>query len=186
MWLVSYGPKQEILSALPAASFCELLWINPGANRRLNWALHMVAMVRLRMDGGRSKRFMERAQLRGKTKRSGLRGCRPSDAIAGGEPFAYSNLRSATEARAQPGVIRKTLQLATCRCRIHRCEVSCSASARVGSRSRPALTQRAPFENVRARGQPGPAVCRRLLQILCRSPRTPVLEKPMARLHPIL
>jgi hypothetical protein len=25
------------------------------------------------MDGGRSKRFLERAQLRGKTKRSGLR-----------------------------------------------------------------------------------------------------------------
>jgi transposase len=47
--------------------------INPGGNRRLNWALHIVAMVRLRMDGGRSKRFLERAQLRGKTKRSGLR-----------------------------------------------------------------------------------------------------------------
>jgi transposase len=47
--------------------------INPGGNRRLNWALHIVAMVRLRMDGGRSKRFLERAQLRGKTKRSCLR-----------------------------------------------------------------------------------------------------------------
>ena len=47
--------------------------INPGGNRRLNWALHIVAMVRLRMDGGRSKRFLEQAQLRGKTKRSALR-----------------------------------------------------------------------------------------------------------------
>src|SRR6202042_982618 len=25
--------------------------INPGGNRRLNWALHIVAMVRLRIDG---------------------------------------------------------------------------------------------------------------------------------------
>ena len=47
--------------------------INPGGNRRLNWALHIVAMVRLRIDGGRSKRFLEQAQLRGKTKRSALR-----------------------------------------------------------------------------------------------------------------
>jgi transposase len=47
--------------------------INPGGNRRLNWALHIVAMVRLRMDGGRSKEFLAKAQLRGKTKRSALR-----------------------------------------------------------------------------------------------------------------
>jgi transposase len=47
--------------------------INPGGNRRLNWALHIVAMVRLRMDGGRSKRLFDKAQLRGKTKRSALR-----------------------------------------------------------------------------------------------------------------
>jgi Transposase IS116/IS110/IS902 family/Phage capsid family len=47
--------------------------INPGGNRRLSWALHIVAMVRLRMNDGRSKEFLERAQLRGKTKRSGLR-----------------------------------------------------------------------------------------------------------------
>jgi transposase len=47
--------------------------INPGGNRRLNWALHIVAMVRLRIDGGRSKKFLEQAQLRGKTKRSALR-----------------------------------------------------------------------------------------------------------------
>jgi transposase len=47
--------------------------INPGGNRRLNWALHIVAMVRLRIDGGRSKRLFDKAQLRGKTKRSALR-----------------------------------------------------------------------------------------------------------------
>jgi transposase len=47
--------------------------INPGGNRRLNWALHIVAMVRLRTDGGRSKRLFEKALLRGKTKRSALR-----------------------------------------------------------------------------------------------------------------
>jgi transposase len=32
--------------------------VNPGGNRRLNWALHMIALVRLRMDGGRSRQFM--------------------------------------------------------------------------------------------------------------------------------
>ena len=47
--------------------------INPGGNRRLNWALHIVAMVRLRVDGGRSKQLFDQAQLRGKTKRSALR-----------------------------------------------------------------------------------------------------------------
>jgi transposase len=47
--------------------------INPGGNRRLNWALHIVAMVRLRVDGGRSRRLFDKAQLRGKTKRSALR-----------------------------------------------------------------------------------------------------------------
>ena len=47
--------------------------INPGGNRRLNWALHIVAMVRLRIDGGRSKRFRDKLLKRGKTKRSALR-----------------------------------------------------------------------------------------------------------------
>lgn len=37
--------------------------INPGGNRRLNWALHIVAMVRLRIDGGRSKRLFDKARL---------------------------------------------------------------------------------------------------------------------------
>ena len=47
--------------------------VNPGGNRRLNWALHIVAMVRLRTDGGRSQRFRDKLLLRGKTKRSALR-----------------------------------------------------------------------------------------------------------------
>jgi len=33
----------------------------------------MVAMVRLRVDGGRSKAFLEKLKLRGKNKRSALR-----------------------------------------------------------------------------------------------------------------
>jgi transposase len=45
--------------------------VNPGGNRRLNWALHLVALVRLRMDGGRSKRFRDKLLLRGKTKTLG-------------------------------------------------------------------------------------------------------------------
>lgn len=47
--------------------------VNPGGNRRLHWALPIVALVRLRMDGGRSKRFRDKLLLRGKTKRSALR-----------------------------------------------------------------------------------------------------------------
>jgi hypothetical protein len=46
--------------------------INPGGNRRLNWALHIVALVRLRVDG-RSKQFVERRISEGKTKRAALR-----------------------------------------------------------------------------------------------------------------
>jgi len=47
--------------------------VNPGGNRRFNWALHIVALVRLRMDGGRSKRLFDKLQKGGKTKRSALR-----------------------------------------------------------------------------------------------------------------
>lgn len=42
--------------------------INPGGNRRLNWALHMVALVRLRVDG-RSKEFVSKRVADGKSKR---------------------------------------------------------------------------------------------------------------------
>jgi transposase len=47
--------------------------VNPGGNRRLNWALHIVAMVRLRTDGGRSRAFLEKAKSYGKTQRAALR-----------------------------------------------------------------------------------------------------------------
>jgi transposase len=47
--------------------------VNPGGNRRLNWALHIIAMVRLRMDGGRSQQFMAKQTKQGKTKRAALR-----------------------------------------------------------------------------------------------------------------
>ncbi|MBV8377092.1 MAG: transposase, partial [Verrucomicrobia bacterium] len=49
------------------------LQVNPGGNRRLNWALHIIALVRLRMDGGRSRRFLSKQTDHGKTKRAALR-----------------------------------------------------------------------------------------------------------------
>lgn len=47
--------------------------VNPGGNRHLNWALHIIALVRLRMDGGRSRQFMGKHTDQGKTKRAALR-----------------------------------------------------------------------------------------------------------------
>ena len=47
--------------------------VNPGGNRRMNRVLHMIAQVRLRTDGGRSKALVERKQREGKTKRAALR-----------------------------------------------------------------------------------------------------------------
>jgi len=47
--------------------------VNPGGNRRLNWALHIVAMVRLRTDGGRSRALLEKGKSSGKTPRAALR-----------------------------------------------------------------------------------------------------------------
>jgi transposase len=47
--------------------------VNPGGNRRLNWALHIVAMVRLRTDGGRSRAFLDNVKSSGKTQRAALR-----------------------------------------------------------------------------------------------------------------
>jgi transposase len=47
--------------------------INPGGNRRLNWALHVIAIVRLRVDGGRSREFVERLTSNGKSQRAALR-----------------------------------------------------------------------------------------------------------------
>jgi transposase len=51
--------------------------VNPGGNRRLDWAIHIVVMVRLRVDGGHSKAFFEKLRLRGKSKRSALRLLKP-------------------------------------------------------------------------------------------------------------
>jgi len=39
----------------------------------LNWVLHIVAMVPLGNDGGRSKTFLDKCRLRGKSQRSALR-----------------------------------------------------------------------------------------------------------------
>lgn len=47
--------------------------VNPGGNRRMNYVLHMIAQVRLRTDGGRSKELVERKQKEGKTLRGALR-----------------------------------------------------------------------------------------------------------------
>lgn len=83
--LAETGDPRRFASADHFASYCgaaptergsgqnRRMQINPGGNRRLNWALPIVALVRLRMDGGRSKRFRDKLQLRGKTKRSALR-----------------------------------------------------------------------------------------------------------------
>lgn len=83
--LAEAGDPRRFASAHHFASYCGVaptergsgqnrrMQVNPGGNRRLNGALPIVALVRLRMDGGRSKRFRDKSQLRGKTKRSALR-----------------------------------------------------------------------------------------------------------------
>jgi transposase len=47
--------------------------VNTGGNRGLNWALHIVALNRLRSDGGRSKAFLAKKKSEGKRFRAGLR-----------------------------------------------------------------------------------------------------------------
>lgn len=46
--------------------------VNPGGNRTMNWVLHMIAQVRLRIDP-RSKALVERKMGEGKTLRAALR-----------------------------------------------------------------------------------------------------------------
>jgi transposase len=82
--LAEVGHAQRFPSADHFASYCgaapvergsgqsSRMQINPGGNRRLNWALHIVALVRLRVEG-RSKQFVERRISEGKTKRAALR-----------------------------------------------------------------------------------------------------------------
>lgn len=83
--LAESGDPKRFASANHFASYCGAapvergsgqncrMQVNPGGNRRLNWALHIVAMVRLRTDGGRSKAFLGKCKSRGKSRRSALR-----------------------------------------------------------------------------------------------------------------
>ena len=83
--LAEVGNPKRFASANHFASYCGAapvergsgqncrMQVNPGGNRRLNWALHIVAMVRLGNDGGRSKTFLDKCRLRGKSQRSALR-----------------------------------------------------------------------------------------------------------------
>jgi transposase len=83
--LAEVGDPQRFPSADHFASYCgaapvergsganSRMQINPGGNRRLNWALHVIAIVRLRVDGGRSKQFLERLTSNGKSQRAALR-----------------------------------------------------------------------------------------------------------------
>jgi transposase len=47
--------------------------VNSGGNRTMNYVVHMIAQVRLRTDGGRSRALVERKQREGKTLRAALR-----------------------------------------------------------------------------------------------------------------
>jgi transposase len=83
--LAEVGDPQRFPTADHFASYCgaapvergsgqnSRMQVNPGGNRRLNWALHIIALVRLRMDGGRSRQFMAKQTDHGKTKRAALR-----------------------------------------------------------------------------------------------------------------
>jgi transposase len=82
--LAEVGQAQRFPSADHFASYCgaapvergsgqsSRMQVNPGGNRRLNWALHMVALVRLRVDD-RSKEFVATRVTEGKSKRAALR-----------------------------------------------------------------------------------------------------------------
>jgi len=85
LWLVHCSDKWEIRSDFPLQTTLPvtagwLLWkeeaaklpgaVNPGGNRRLNWALYIMAMVRLRVDDGRSRQFIVKQADQGNTKRA--------------------------------------------------------------------------------------------------------------------
>lgn len=81
--LAEVGNVSRFASADRFASYCggpvdrssgrsSRVRVNPGGNRTMNWALHMIAQVRLRTDG-RSKALMERKMGEGKTLRAALR-----------------------------------------------------------------------------------------------------------------
>jgi hypothetical protein len=78
------GPSAAISSADHFASYCgaapvergsgqnSRIQVNPGGKRRLNWALHMVALVLVRVED-RSKEFVATQVTEGKSKRAALR-----------------------------------------------------------------------------------------------------------------
>jgi transposase len=47
--------------------------VNTGGNRRLNWALHIIVLNRLRSDGGHSQALLAKKKGEGKSFRAGLR-----------------------------------------------------------------------------------------------------------------
>jgi transposase len=83
--LAEVGDPHRFPSADHFASYCgaapiergsgqnSRMQINPGGNRRLNWALHIIAIVRLRSDARQSKQFVATRVQQGKTKRAALR-----------------------------------------------------------------------------------------------------------------
>jgi transposase len=50
------------------------LWLSPSGNRRLNHALHMIAVTQLRFPKRVGRRYYERKRLEGKTPKEALRG----------------------------------------------------------------------------------------------------------------
>jgi transposase len=83
--LAEVGDPHRFPSADHFASYCgaapvergsgknSRMQVNPGGNRRLNWALHIIALVRLRMDDGRSRQFLSKQTDHRKSKRAALR-----------------------------------------------------------------------------------------------------------------
>jgi transposase len=83
--LAEVGDPRRFPTADHFASYCGVapvergsgqnsrMQVNPGGNRRLNWALHIIAVVRLRVDAGRSRQFITKQTDQGKTKRAALR-----------------------------------------------------------------------------------------------------------------
>jgi len=72
--------------------------VNPGGNRRMNYVLHMIAQVRLRTDGGRSRALVERKRREGKTLRAAF--LRVSKTYIAREP--YVTLKAIERSR-EPG-----------------------------------------------------------------------------------
>ncbi len=74
--------------------------LNTSGNRRLNWALHIVAIVRLRQDE-RTRIFLARLKAAGKTQRASLRILKTYIAR---EPFTLLRQAASTGTTGSPGV----------------------------------------------------------------------------------